>query len=1039
MPPRLDLLTKGWSTNELPVLPCLAPRAFAQWPTFGRRAHAGAQIAQEHVPNEKNHEFGLENFVGKDEFHQKKNFALLRSSPNASGRPKYGPRRTAEEVPNAWGNVNDMHGVSAESTEGWKENVSEPSPEEQFRKKYEEIWGTGKIDPSQKLGLPVGKILSKKDSPTSESALSLRKVQEALAEISRNKEKANPREGREAVQSHEGAALRASKAKHDEAIGIPLESASTAEDNVSCKAYANPMTVADRPSHRTSETNFRKPLLSSFIQYRQNGRQANQRRRKTGTEIGIRPEPRPYGDRQRRSETEVGQWRKGMEEFYQKLSCGRKRGFRRLSFNQMRSPKPPIKFARWLPGQVSDIFLEWQASLAALNRRLDILPKLLASTRNPANRDTYERLIELESSSALRKVWKSMPLAKRRKVWPKLMLTTFDKHPTKSLKVLAATCIEPYPPGYAISDSFDYIISYYLGNRTVSNSKNAREIFTIFQRMLHYGPRSDIQLSQKSIYLLLKNLDSVSVWTLFQLLMELGHPLTRQTLMHFPSNLKFSNGLDERIDILQGLWQVGSDFNSPEVLSVCATVLRRKDRSSEVGHSDSEVFEFMLKCGMKPNIIIYNVLLQNSLEANDHETAWQIHDMMLENGIDTDAYTYSLLLSDAKLRGDRPSIKHILSIVTENRVQNAHVATNILHTIYVLRRDYEVASQFENKGRPAKVFERMLSVYRQFFRLGPLTHIIPWFDVAYPSQASSSPPNMPEPTEDVLMEPAVPTLVVMLTALLRECNEPARIVQLYNHFCDLLQAGDRIAAELAKSTHVYNIILMALGRFPDTLALCPRLIGEMLSQNSTRHSSDDDTNAAPVVEPNPESLPVTNTRRFYPKPDIHTWSILLKIFMDHEQPRAAEKVLLMMEERQVWPNQVTWNSLIVGYARMQDMSMTVHAVDRLKRSKFDLDETTMKGLSFFQNRRALIEAMRASEARDPGRSRTKRPVAIGMAVSALNKTLKMVSDGMEHSGLQHGIKEVENDHDLASALIPRGEDSEYIVRDIPREEDEKSG
>ncbi|KAG0651811.1 Pentatricopeptide repeat-containing [Hyphodiscus hymeniophilus] len=705
-----------------------------------------------------------------------------------------------------------------------------------------------------------------------------------------------------------------------------------------------------------------------------------------------------------------------------------RKGWRRPNSLLLRSPEPPTKLVSLSPGHTSSYVLSWQTRFAALCSRRKGDHKLLTFTNCGAEPDLLESLIGTESSTSLYTAWQALPDEIRRDIWPELMLTALDKYPTKALKVLAATYTESWPPGYAVSDSFDYIILHYLGDRTSKHSKNALDIFGALDQMLRKGPLGHFQLSQKSVWLLLKNLDHGFVGSLFQILKAADHPLTKHTLMHFPSQLRLSNGPDERIDILRRLRQAGSDFNSVEVLSVCATLLQRKNRSSEV-------FELMLDCGMKPNIIIYNVLLQNSVEAGDPETAWQIHDMMIENGIETDAYTYSLLLMDGKLRGDRSSIKRILNIVGERGMRNAHIATDILHTIYISRQEHNLSPRREAK--PAKLFERMLKTYQQYFRLEPLTRLVPWLDLMCPTYASSLKCNDSDlllPSKDSLMVPEVPTLVVMLTALMKECSEPVLIVRLYNDFHDLVIAGDPTATALAKSTHLYNIILMALGRFQETLVLCPRLIGDMLSPHVAERTSVT-IDSQSTVEEQPTSEPSSNPQRLHPKPDVYTWSILLKVFMDHGQPRAAEKVLSMMEERKVWPNQVTWNSLIVGYARMQDMSMTVNAVDRLRRSGFQLDGVSMKGLSYFQNRRALIEALKASEAHDPGRSRRKRPAAISKAVSALNKAFRMVNEGAD-VGLHRWEEATDNNYDVASSEIKQGGPSvEFVIGDIPREAD----
>jgi pentatricopeptide repeat protein len=769
-----------------------------------------------------------------------------------------------------------------------------------------------------------------------------------------------------------------------------------------------------------------------------------------------------------------------------KLKSGRRRVLGATNFRRARHI-PPVrsKFVRWTPGMPPTDMFVWQRRFAALNLRLESfmngrkMPRLVDITKYKTTKDFRDFLMGNDPSESLRSVWEGVPAEERIQIWPEVMLSSLRDHPTKALEFLAATYTNPYPPGYAVSDSLDYIVSYYLRERTIQNPKNALEIFSTFERMLRLGPRGHFHLSQNSVYLLLKHLTDIHIGALFQLLTEFNHPLHKNTLMHFPSELQKSRGADERMEILRKLWQEGSDFNSPEVLSVCTTLLQRKKQSSGTTYSDSEIFEFMLECGMKPNIVIYNVLLQNSLEAGDPQTAWQIHDMMAENGIETDAYTYSMLLCDAKWRGDRASIERTVNIVTAKGMRNAHITTDVLHSIFLL-------PHLEQERQPSKKFERMLSVYCQYFRLEPLADIIPWFKDAYANVIGSVELDGSETasiSNEARMVAAVPTLVIMLTALLRQLDQPGLVLRFYNHFCDRLKAGDPTAKALAQSTHVYNIILLALGRFSETLALCPRLIGDMLSSNIAATSETaqttpfDDQNenisqvnrpvsddlasqtipalkpTLPEVPTGPISMDSSDTvvqtasisaglsssseQRLHPKPDIYTWSILLKIFMDHRQPRAAEKVLTMMKERKVWPNQITWNSLIIGYARMQDMTMTVNTVNRLEKGGFDLDAVSMKGLAYFQNRRALIEAMRDAEAKNPGASLKKRSAVAGKAKAALYQTLRMVRDGLKGDGLQPETEERSDggrEHRGYDTVIPAGHiegDEESIVRDMP--------
>ena len=708
-----------------------------------------------------------------------------------------------------------------------------------------------------------------------------------------------------------------------------------------------------------------------------------------------------------------------------------------------------------------------------------VLSEAAVSEKEKTDPTLGTTLMESVSSASLRQNWEGLSPDEQRDLWSELMLSTLHKYPTKALKFLAATYVHPYPPGFAVCDSFDNIVSYYLGDQKAKNPKNALQIFEVLNQMIRRGPRLHFLLRQSTLYLLINHLDDDVVRRLFQLLTEYDHPLSSHTLMQFASKLRLSGGADERMELLRRLWRQKSDFNSPQMIGVCVSLLQLKGRVSEIAYSDSEIFEFMLKCGLLPNIVIYNVLLQNSLESEDHNTGWKIHDMMLENGIDTDAYTYSLLLSDAKLRNDQPSIERIINIVSEKDIRNAHVVTDLLHAIFLHYGD-GASSSWEKRenGRHSETFERMLLVYCQYFRLEPLQRLIPWLEDSYPNNTPVS--------NKRLMDVNLSALVVMVTALLRQISEPGPVVRFYNHFCSLVQAKDPVATELSKSSRIYNIILKALGEFQETLELCPRIIGDMLFHNiparsETRGTSQDASTAqsqisvrlykplhddlqsrnAPAQDhkmsktppgfistqrsdaararPTSVTTSTTRRRRLYPNPNIHTWSIMLKAFMAHGQPRAAEKVLTMMKERGVAPNQVTWNTLIIGYARMQDMTMTIDSVKRLKKAEFDLDEFTTAGLAYFQNRRGLIDAMKALESSHSGWSLGKESAKIGSARTPPNNTVKIVQDDLEGDNLESVedvVGEMRGTKDRVHERIlwtPHNEKEELsVVKDVQR-------
>jgi pentatricopeptide repeat protein len=468
--------------------------------------------------------------------------------------------------------------------------------------------------------------------------------------------------------------------------------------------------------------------------------------------------------------------------------------------------------------------------------------------------------------------------------------------------------------------------------------------------LLQTGPRSHLILDQSSIYLLITHLEPIQIKTLYTVLNDIGHGLHENTLMQFSYRLSNLGEMGLAFKILQRLGYEGGDFNAPKMASLCANMLEKNGRVSNTSIPDSQIFDLVLGCGMKPNLTIYNILLQNSFQRRDHETAWGIYDMMVENGIMPDEYTYSILLNDSKLRMDYSVLSRVVGMVRQSGIQNAHLGTDILHAIFLMEeKDNNLTDKWQESP---KTFEKMLSVYCEYFNPQPLAEIILDFSTRFGRLTTSR-----DATESKsLLTPPAHTLIVMLTGYLME-SAPQSTTNQYNWFRHLISNGNSTVSALMHSTRVYNLFLMAFGKSLETLDWCPQVVGDMISSaKSAAAWREAPNNTNPERDGSPDR---SRNELDGPAPDVYTWSILLNAFMSHGQAHAAEKVLTMMESRGIMPNLVTWNSLVAGYTRMQDIGMTVDAIDRLQKAGFETDEYTMKILSQIRHYRDLMEAMKA--------------------------------------------------------------------------------
>ena len=645
----------------------------------------------------------------------------------------------------------------------------------------------------------------------------------------------------------------------------------------------------------------------------------------------------------------------------------------RRQIGQFKIQKEPPKWVSWTPGGLLHI-LSWErrfAPIYAHQKNYD--PRIKFSNSSKINyTEEYKISLIGQESSTLETTWKRVPPVERRRLWPELMCTALDKYPDSVLKLLSATYVAPHPPNHAVSDCLNFVIVHFLQKKS-PDQKDVQKIYDSVMHLLQVGPRRHLHLEQLSIYILVTNLQShAQIMALYEALNGAQNFLHRHTLIHIAHQLSKLGDTDMAFRVVQRLGNEGHWFSSPNIANLCSRLLRQNGRRSNAGLSDTQIFEFMTGCGMKPYSVHYNILLQNSFESGHHETSWQIYDMMENSGIKADSYTYSILLNDSKVRMDHSALRRVIDMIRGSGMKNAHIGTDILHAVFLLNRKDIPDISTEDGERLPTAFEKMLPVYCDYFDPQQLCEIVHDFPTRFghlvPRDTTGS---------KSLITPSAHTLVVMLTGLLMKSSSQS-IIDQYSWFRHLASIENPVVSALMQSTHVYNLFLMAFGQSLKNLDWCPSIIGDMISSAKSavakRYASNDINSkkgialaaqrksgkgrrAVPVIPTSENSnLPLNS-----PVPNVHTWSILLDIFMSHGQARAAEKVLTMMESRGVTPNQVTWNSLIVGYARMQDIEMTVDAIDRLEQAGFQVDDFTLRSITLIRDYRHLIEAMKAKE------------------------------------------------------------------------------
>lgn len=557
--------------------------------------------------------------------------------------------------------------------------------------------------------------------------------------------------------------------------------------------------------------------------------------------------------------------------------------------------------------------------------------------------------------------WNELSPRIRLRLWPGLMLMALRHRPSEALKLLQITYTGVQPPAYAVSESLDYLVEHYLLKTEEASYKGdieqthrttiAHDLQKTVIRWLNleYG----VRVLQKTIWTLVTNLEDDQVRLFYDDLRRLQHHFYPNTLIHFASRFAKSSGsenIDLSFDILKGL-HGRMDFDHPAVMSLCTTIIHRSHQAKDAKSTVAEKFQIMLDLGIKVNIIIYNILIQNAIRSGDTETAWSIHEMMLENGTEPDEFTYSMLLNDAKKRMDSASIRAVMGHIQEKGIAGPYITTDMIHLIYLLHQNSEQLSkggdsESVQRSRRKDGFEKMLGKYCEHFSSAALRSLIPSFLQRFPQATNAVFGTLPDPPAH--------TLVVMLTGLLYSLDSTATKDQ-YDRFLYLISRKEKFAMLVASDSHIWNVFLMALGRFHDRLSDCPKVIKTMIS---LRDDARDRLTHHRVKEAQ------TPEKHLTAEPDVYTWSILVHSFTKHKQLRAAEKVITAMQSRGTSPSDVTWTTLAYGYSRTQDVEKMADTIHRMESGGEPLGDRMVAAMAGIKDREGLMRALRKRKAAD---------------------------------------------------------------------------
>ena len=399
-------------------------------------------------------------------------------------------------------------------------------------------------------------------------------------------------------------------------------------------------------------------------------------------------------------------------------------------------------------------------------------------------------------------------------------------------------------------------------------------------------------------------------------------------------------------ECLQGLVTF-PEMEKHHISSLCNLILWHSSRQPFGYKTVSKHVETIVASGVEMDSYLYTTLMSIAIKiGRDFAAAEEIFKLLEQKNLQPTSHTWSIMLSGCKKYGTLEALERYLSRALAADL-NDWAATDLIHGFWVY---YEA---HKSKG----IYSALSRLYMRYYDPEPLRYL----------GILEVPPNW-SPADAVCQYVPMPaTIVVMLTAYLKQVSDPEIILQTYARFRELALGGKGQFVELASNSYMASAFLLAASPHVHMLQFCTDVISDMsepLPYNiiaSTaswgKYASPTTTKFARLCRGRGPKVP--KDQKDPSSANLITWSILMHAFARHGQALAAQKVKKLMEQRGYVADQIVWNTLINAYTMAQDVVGLAGAYKEMREAGFDLNERSEHILTKIRDQRSLETAIKS--------------------------------------------------------------------------------
>ena len=505
--------------------------------------------------------------------------------------------------------------------------------------------------------------------------------------------------------------------------------------------------------------------------------------------------------------------------------------------------------------------------------------------------------------------------------WQQVAIWLLYHEKERMVDFLRATNVEPYPPLTCMEDSMQYLATHFSQVDDSMRGKHLQSLGRLFIDIANQRGLNRLRMDGSFFRLLIPHCTNEQINEFYRTIKLRHVKVSWHTFLHFATHFAKHDRFEQALDAILEAKSAGAALHSYALRSTCATLLRTAIRLPGGLRATMRIVSNLVKIGLPLNIHLCNIIMLNAVEAGDLKTAFSIYHSLVEHGLNADAYTYCILLKGCKANiDDAETLNTTIRSAIQGTTVAEHIvlATEILHCLAV----------HHTRKTPENAFETVSNAYALLFNLEPLEKL------GLPLPKPSQPFGQAQPK----LQPNQYALGIMLATYLDQYfahnRTTALVYDLYLRLRALVEIGEEPFNTLAETDHVANTFLSAFIRTKKGLLYATEVIKDM-------------------QRPLPPAAKAKQCQ-----PTTHTWSIFLHGFTRHRQVTLAEEVLIYMRGKGIEPNQVTWNTLLGGYAAAQDLDGTLDALRRAEADGLAWDEWTMGGLRRLVDQQKLKDRYR---------------------------------------------------------------------------------